>query len=172
MYRIKSFMLMNVENTQGKKIGYINDLLINFYERKVTGFEVTPYSMLKKCAYVQLEDVISYNKKMIVNRLSTRRSIPFSYIRNMDVIDKHGSIIGMVEDIMFDSSNFEIQGMIVSTGLVQNLTKGKKIILQKECIIGCENVFYFGDNNKLNFISKLHRLTLEVKKDEKNEKDI
>ena len=66
VYRSKDFTLMDVIDVNGKRLGYINDLLIDFSKRKVTGFNISSSSFLKKDLNVMIDDIVSYNSTMVV----------------------------------------------------------------------------------------------------------
>ena len=94
----------------------------------------------------------------------------FNDIKGMDVRDKKGSIIGMVEDILFDEEYFFMSAVIVSTGFITNFISGKKIVLINDLVLGEENILYNWKNEHLNFSSVPHKLFMEDDLDEKNKK--
>jgi len=153
---------MDVNDINGKNIGFIKDILVDFDEGKVTGFVVSCYKFLRNNVSIFVEDIISFNIDMIVSKINKDRNLKLSEIKNMDIINKFGEIIGITEDILFDKNNFRINGIIVSTGFFRNFTGGKKIILINEIIIGEENILFFGSYNKINFFTIPHKLFMEV----------
>lgn len=168
MYKKKDFNYMEVLHINGKKIGFINDLLIDISEKKVKGFTVSSFSILKKTVYLLMEDIISFNNSMIVAKTSEKKYLPFNLIKNMDVRDNCGNILGMVEEIIFEPQSFDIKGLVISTGLLNNFLHGKKIILLTKLVIGDESLIYFDDCEKINFTSIPHVLPMEDGEYEKN----
>ena len=164
MYRSKDFLLMDVNDINGKNIGFIKDILVDFNKGRIIGFALSCYSFLQNNVSVFVEDIISFNRDMIISKINKNRNLELSQIRNMDIINIFGEIIGIVEEILFDKNSFNINGIIVSTGFFQNFTVGKKIILISEIIIGEENILFFGCYNKINFFTVPHKLFMEVNK--------
>lgn len=161
MYRSKEFMLMNVEDSKGKKIGVIKDLLLNFKDLRLTGFVLSTYSIFKKDEIVSAKDIIAFNEFMIVNKLGSREGVPLSKIKNLDVIDICGTTIGVVEDFLFCVETFRIKALVVSTGMIKNLFYGKRVILPTDFIIGDESVIYYPKNKNISMISKIHTIGKE-----------
>ena len=164
MYRSKDFYLMNVKDINGKNIGFIKDILVDFNKGKVIGFVLSYYKFLQNNVSLFVEDIISFNRDMIISKINKDKNLELSQIRNMDITNVFGEIIGIVEEILFDKNSFSINGIIVSTGFFQNFILGKKIILINEIIIGEESILFFGCYNKINFFTVPHKLFMEVNK--------
>lgn len=167
MYRSKDFTLMDVINVNGKKLGFINDLLVDFYIKKIIGFSIAPYGLLKKTLNVLIEDVVSFNSVMVITKTTSGDFLQFKSIKDMDVRDEKGNILGMVEDIIFDKMSFKISSLVVSMGFITNFLSGKKIILIKDILIGEESLLFNGRSENLSFCSLPHKLFTE---DDFNEK--
>lgn len=168
MYKRKDFIWMDVYNLKGKKIGVITDLLINMSENVVKGFVISGISILKRSSTVLVEDIVSFNEYMIIEKLNKNYCyLSFDNLRGLEVVDDSGNIDGIIEEIIFDSSNFKIKGLIISRGILQNFTQGKKVILQQDYIIGDKNVFHVNKNKKFNFVTIFHKLNLEDGENEK-----
>jgi len=155
MYKKKDFIFMDVFNNKGKKIGYINDILIDCHKEKVIGFNIIPKRFFKKNMSVLKEDIVYYNNTMVIRKIARYKSLGFSEINNMDVIDNKGNVIGIVEDIIFDEYTFQIHAIIVSVGFLKRFTEGKKIILLKDILFGERNLLNFNCSNMINFYCKL-----------------
>lgn len=168
MFKSKDFIFMDVVTVEGKKIGFIKDLLIDFNKGSVIGFEVSPYKFLHKNLSVLKEDIIYFNKHMVVKKIDKNRYLPLHSFVNMDVIDKCRNVFGMVEDITFASDSFEIKGIIVSSGFITNLLRGKRIILINELILGEENLLYLPNCENQLLKSMPHNFFVEGKVNEKN----
>lgn len=169
MYKRKDFILMEVYNLKGKKIGAITDVIIDINVNAVKGFVISSNNIFKKSSSVLIEDVVSFNEYMITKKIMKSNYLEFENIRGFDVVDDLGFIDGIVEEIIFDTTNFKIKGLIVSRGIFQDFTYGKKIILYNDYIIGDKNIFYVNKNKKLNFVTAFHKLNL---KDGENEEKI
>ncbi|MCM0648772.1 PRC-barrel domain-containing protein [Clostridium swellfunianum] len=167
MFKTKDFMLMDVVDIRGKKIGFINDIIIDFKKGDVKGFVVSSYSFFQKTLCVLKEDIVSFNKSMIVSRVLKDKLFTFSKIKGMDIINCSGNILGMAEDILFHEFTFKIQGLVVSTGFIKNLLVGKKILLVNSFIIGEQSILYYSAKSKVEFISVPHKLFAEENQNEK-----
>lgn len=158
MFRTKDFILMDVVDIKGKKIGFINDIIVDFSRGEVKGFVISTYKLLQKSISVLREDIVSFNRAMVIDKYTKDNFFTFSKVKNMDIINKHGDIIGMSEDILFHEFTFKINGLIVSMGFVKNLLIGKKILLANSIIVGEESILYYSNKNNINFISVPHKL--------------
>jgi len=168
MFRTKDFILMDVCNTKGKKIGFIKDILIDFNRGEVKGFAISSYKLFQGTICVLKENIVSFNKTMVISKYNSNKYFKFSDMRSMDIINKSGDIVGMMEDILFHEFTFKIYGVIVSTGFVKNLISGKKVFLIKNMILGEESILYYKDNSKIDLISIPHKLFTEVGQHEKS----
>jgi len=168
MFKSKKFIFMDVVSVDGKKIGFIRDLLIDFNKGIVMGFLISPYNFFRKNLSVLKEDIIYFNNHMVVKKVEKNKYLCLHSFINMDVIDKCGNIFGMVEDINFTYDTFKIKGVIVSSGFIPNLLRGKRIMLINELILGEENILYIPNNYEYCFKSMPHNFFVEGKANEKN----
>ena len=168
MFKSKDFIFMDVVSVEGKKIGFIRDLLIDFNKGKVIGFVVSSYKIFHKNVSVLKEDIIYFNKHMVVKKVEKNKYLCLHSFINMDVIDKCSNIFGMVEDITFTCDTFEIKGVIVSSGFITNLLRGKRIMLINELILGEENILYIPNCEEYSFKSMPHNFLIEGKANEKS----
>ncbi|MGH4119737.1 PRC-barrel domain-containing protein [Clostridium sp.] len=167
MFKSKDFKFMDVVTVEGKRIGFIKDLLIDFNCGKVIGFLVSPYQFFRKNVSVLKEDIIYFNKHMVVKKVEYNKYLCLNSFINMDVIDKCSNIFGMVEDITFTYDTFEIKGIIVSSGFIPNLLRGKRIMLINELILGEENLLYLPNCEEYSFKSMPHNFFVKVNTNEK-----
>jgi uncharacterized protein YrrD len=146
MYKVKDFSMMEVIDVSGKKIGFVKDLMIDFHKKKVIGFVISPYNLFIRSLTIFIEDIITFSEVMIVK--STEKEIYqlFKSFKDMDIIDKCGNMIGMLEDIIFDEK-FNIRAIIMSSGMIRKLLEGKRIILINEIIVGEQNILFFNKSN-------------------------
>lgn len=158
MYRSKDFILMDVININGKRIGFIDDILVDFHSGYVTGFSISASKLFKKSISVEKENILTFNGKMVVNKISYNKFLKFSDFKGMDVIDCNGNIIGMFEDIIFNSYDFKINGVIISRGFLGNIISGKRVHLIKDLILGDKNILYFGGSDNIKFITLPHEI--------------
>ncbi|SCN22146.1 PRC-barrel domain protein [Clostridium sp. N3C] len=147
MYRLKDFLSKKVMYSNGKKVGTVTDLAVNFSERKIKGFAIRSTNIFgKKSKIALIEDVIYFDDDLIVDKVRDIRYLTFSSVKGMEVIDLQGNIIGIVEDLLFDG-DFNMKGMIISPGILRKIKVGKGVLLINDIIIGDGNVLYYGKNN-------------------------
>lgn len=150
-------MGMNVFNVQGKKIGTVVDIYIDFYNGTVKGFSISAFSLFKKKQFVAIEDILSLNEVIVSSKVSKEIGISFLDIKDMEVINTQGAILGVVEDIIINLINYSIRGMIVSSGIFDKIYKGKKILLMNNSILGDKQILYH-EAEKILFKSLPHNL--------------
>ncbi|EJO5348036.1 PRC-barrel domain-containing protein [Clostridium botulinum] len=143
MYRSKYFKYMNVYYSNGKKAGFIKDILLDFNEEKIIGFLVSSYKILNKNNIVLIENIISINKNMVIKKLERGNYLSFKDIKHLEVVDIDGGLLGVIEDIIIDEDIFKIAAIIISMGFLNNFIKGKKLISPNEIILGEKNLLYF-----------------------------
>ncbi|AYD40122.1 photosystem reaction center subunit H [Clostridium fermenticellae] len=166
MYRSKDFMLMEVIDLTGKKLGLINDIIVDFDSRKVLGFSVSSNNWFGKNISILFEDIVSFNSVMIVAKATNGDFLNFKDVKGIDVRDREENIIGIVEDIMFEEKKFNILTLVVSTGIINNFIYGKKIVLVKDIILGDKNIFLNKRSENVSLLSLPHRLFKEDDLDE------
>jgi uncharacterized protein YrrD len=105
---------------------------------------------------------------MVVGKCIKNSFLSFSNIKDIDIVNRNGEIIGMAEDILFHEFTFKIQGLLVSTGFIKNLMSGKKILLMNTIILGEKSILYYSPKNNIEFTSISHRLFVESKCHEKS----
>lgn len=147
MFKSKDFYLKTIYNNKGKKIGVIEDICLDFYNGKVTGFKSSASGLLSKNSYIDIEDIIEIGESIIVYKTSNEMGLELKSLKNMNVIDANGFIKGILEDIIIDEYDYTINGIVISSGIIDRLIKGKKILLLSECILGEEYILYTGKNN-------------------------
>ena len=147
MLRKKDFEYMKVLNVEGKKIGTVKDICIDYYNSKIVGFYMSKNGIFNRNCIIKLENIVTLDKELIIKGTSKAPCLLFSEIKDMEVINRNGEIIGVVEDILIDPYNYYIKGMIVSSGIIDKIYKGKNIILLEESILGDESILYLGNEN-------------------------
>ena len=157
MYRAKDFQYMKVVNVKGKTLGYIKDVLIDFHNNIVKGFLVSSMNLFRKSQQVLVEDIVAVDKMMIVNGFSNSALFPFSEIRDLEVYSSRGMLIGVIEDLIIDRKNFEIKGILISSGLIHKLIDGKSILIPSRCILAEDYIVHFETDSKIKLYSMPHK---------------
>ena len=130
MYRIRDLIGLKVFDSNGKKVGVVCDLAIDYFNGKVMGFIITK-KLFSKRDYVDLTNVISLSDTIMTEGVHVHRGLKFSEIKNFDLINKDGHMIGI----------------IVVSGLIDKFKNGKRVIQLKETILGEESILFFGNKN-------------------------
>lgn len=162
MLKSRDFIYMDVIDINGKNLGYVKDILINFNKKEVTGFKVNPYKFISKGFNILKEDIIYYNTKILVTKTSKENQISFSELRNMYVLDKNSNILGMVNDIIFCEKTFELKGISIKCGTIAGIFRERKILLIKELILGEDNLLFFGNEDKFKLVVTPHKSLSKV----------
>lgn len=157
MFKTRDFYLKKVYSVEGKKIGVIEDLYIDFYYGKVIGFEVSNHSLFSKKNYVNIGDVIDIGDDMIISSINRGTGLKFKQIKDMDIIDTLGNVKGVLEDLIIDTQDYSIKGIVITSGLLDKMIKGKEIILINRCILGEKYILYTGNDGIL-FKSMPHNM--------------
>ena len=149
MAKSRDYIYKDVLNIEGKKFGYIKDLLLDFNKCEVVGFKINPYKIMKRGFNVLKEDIIYQKDQIIVKDIVKSKFIELSSIMNMYVVDKNSNILGLVSEIIFDEKDFLIKGLSIRDYNLWRMFKNRRIILPKELIVGEEYIFYTGENQRI-----------------------
>lgn len=157
MFKTRDFYFKKVYNINGKKIGIIEDLYIDFYLGKVVGFKVSNSILFSKNNYVDMQDIIDIGEDVIINSIRKGDGLTFKEIKYMEIIDTLSNIKGVLEDIIIDIQDYSIKAIVISSGLIDKMIKGKQIILLNRCILGEKYILYTGNEGIL-FKSMPHNM--------------
>jgi uncharacterized protein YrrD len=157
MFKTRDFFLKNVYNIKGKKVGIIEDLYIDFHFGKILGFKVSNNSLFSKNDYVDMEDIIDIGEDMIINLIRKGSGLTFKEIKYMEIIDTLGNVKGVLEDLIIDIKDYSIKAIVMTSGLVDKMIKGKQIILLSKCILGEKYILYTG-SDWISFKSMPHNM--------------
>ncbi|MCE5220374.1 MAG: PRC-barrel domain-containing protein [Clostridium sp.] len=157
MFKTRDFYFKNVYNIKGKKIGVIEDLYIDFYLGKVVGFKVSNSILFSKNNYVCMQDVIDIGEDVIINSIRKGEGLTFKEIKYMEIIDTLSNIKGVLEDMIIDIQDYSIKAIVISSGLIDKMIKGKQIILLNRCILGEKYILYTGSEG-ISFKSMPHNM--------------
>ncbi|SFC71361.1 PRC-barrel domain-containing protein [Clostridium uliginosum] len=157
MFKTRDFYLKKVYDITGKKIGVIQDIYIDFYCEKVVGFEVSNFLLFSKKNYLAIEDVIDIGKDIVASKTKQGDGLRFKQIKDMDIIDTFSVVKGVVEDLLIDVKDYSIKAIVVTSGLIDKMIRGKEIILLNECILGESYVLYTGRKD-VSFKSMPHNM--------------
>lgn len=147
MFKTRDFYLMKVFDIKGKYVGLVSDLNIDFYNGRVLGLFVSNYKPFSKRNYVPVEGIISFGDVITANEVIESKGLAFRKLQYMDIYDMNNIMKGILEDILIDTKDFSIKGLIVSSGVFDKMLKGKEILLIQNCILGDESILYKGSSN-------------------------
>ncbi|WP_244833053.1 PRC-barrel domain-containing protein [Clostridium sp. BJN0001] len=157
MYRVKDFYLKKVIDLNGRKLGTIVDVVIDFYKGILLGFKVSNRFILSKRNFVPIDKVIDISDCVIALEAQKNEGIEFKSIKNMEVKNSNGTTKGAIEDIIINKGDFSIKALIVSSGFFDKLINGKKILLINDCILG-ENFVIYTNTDTVSFKSIPHSM--------------
>lgn len=157
MFKWRDFYLMKIYDSKNKYIGVVEDISIDFYKGVVRGFTISPTSIFKKQMYVSVESIISIDEDMKIKGTSNFEGLKFKEIRYVDIINKDKKLIGVLEDLIIDKQNFEIKGIIMSSGIFDKMLKGKEVITLKHCTL-CDEYILYNGNSRVKLKTLPHNL--------------
>jgi Uncharacterized protein conserved in bacteria len=157
MFKTRDFYFKKVYDLKGKKVGIIEDIYIDFYLGKIIGFKVSSSILFSKNNYVDMEEIIDIGEDVLINFIRKGKGLAFKELKYMEVIDKLGNIKGVLEDIIIDEMDYSIKAIVISSGLIDKMIKGKEIILLNKCILGEKYILYTG-NDGVSFKSMPHNM--------------
>lgn len=143
MYRTRDLLGLKVFNKEGKSLGSVCDLSLDYFNSKVRGFLVSK-KIFSKRNYVDLNNIISLSNTVMTKELYAHRGLKFSEIKNLKVLNKEGQLLGILDDLLIDC-DFSIKGIIIVEGFFEKFKNGKKIISIKESILGEKTILFLGD---------------------------
>lgn len=155
MYKKRDIINKKVIDEKGKELGVVQDLIIDLDNKTVKGFKIKKNSFLKKEFYILQDNIIYFGNRIIINGGTKGNFFYFKDIKGMEVYDLRGIIIGMVEDLFISYKDFSIKSLILTEGFFKNYTKGKRIVLLEDLIVGEESAIYIKEKNYY-FYSKIH----------------
>lgn len=157
MFKTRDFYFKKVYDLRGKKIGIIEDIYIDFYLGKIIGFKVSSSILFSKNNYVDMEEIIDIGDDVIINSIRRGTGLAFKELKYMEIIDKLSNVKGVLEDIIIDALDYSIKAIVISSGLIDKMIKGKEIILINKCILGEKYILYTG-NEGISFKSMPHNM--------------
>lgn len=145
MFRIKDLYMKNVCDMKGKRIGLSKEIYIDFYRGEVTGIGIGSYSIKNRKNYISTKDIINVDNNILTKKAFKKEgSLKFSDIKDMDVIDKDGNPKGLVEDMLIEENSFSIKGLIISSGIIDKIIRGREVVLMSNVILGEDKILYLG----------------------------
>lgn len=155
MYKIRDFIDKEVFLVNGKRIGLVSGLLVDFSSMKVETLVINRFGFLRN-KYVLCEDIISISRYIIVSSLSTAKGISISNVLMKNVYSKNGMLRGNVSDVLIDEQSLGFAGIICYRGIRNKIKQGDIIIPVNETILGKDYILDKG-NGHITFNSIIHK---------------
>lgn len=128
----------------GKKVGRVEDLLIDPEKGMLQAIIIENRSILKNAKYVELGHIVSVGRDAVIisgmdavlddqndlTRLSWQNRL------EKNVFSVEGTDIGTIQDILFDFPGGRVLGLEMSGGLWADLNQGRKMIPWQQVITG------------------------------------
>lgn len=147
MLRSKDLYFKNIYDTKGKKIGLSKEIYLDFYKGKITGVGLNRTSLLSNKNFVDINDIINIDDEIVVQKAKKGNGLKFSEIKDMEVLDQQGNYRGSVDDVLIEEDTYEIKGLVISSGFIDNMIKGREIILMNKSILGEDFIVYLGTSS-------------------------
>ena len=156
IYRAKDFYMMEVRDSLGYKLGIISGLSLDLNNHKVDGFCIHSRGIKNEIKKINMEDVIAFNEVMIVKDVHNSIGLNFNKLKGMEVYDLNNNLLGKVEEVLFNIVSYKVLGIILTTGFLKDIVKGKRILLADNLIIGEISILLMEKCEELEFFSKIH----------------
>lgn len=147
MIRTKFFYMKKVYTKEGKYLGIVEDIAVDFFYGKVIGFKISVTSLISKKNFVDMEKVISIDENIIIEENEKRNSLYFKELKGLEIWDLQGHMLGVFEDLIIDRESNNICGIILSTGIIDKILNGKKVLLIEDCVLGEDSIIYIGNED-------------------------
>ena len=158
IFRAKDFYMMEVRDTLGRKLGILSGLSLDISKQQVDGFCLHSRGLKNEIKKINMEDVIAFNEFMIVKATHNKGSLNFNKLRGMEVYDLQSNLLGKIEEMLFNIVNFKLIAIILTTGLIKDVVKGKRLLLTENLIIGEKSILLMEKNEKIKFFSRIHSI--------------
>lgn len=152
---------MKVYDINGKYLGVVQDIAIDFCNGILKGFIISSFKLNKKRNYIDIEDVISLENVIIAKKVIKFEGLRFKELYSIDVLNDKNILKGILEDLIIDEKTFEIRGLVVCSGVFDRMFRGKEILLIKHCIL-CESYILYKENHKIKFKTMPHNLGVNI----------
>lgn len=128
----------NIYTQNGKKIGFIENAVVNFKTKKITSYIVSNGKIIPKIFIIPLNRIvyidnnmvsigeITLYRKKLINR---NKCFTVEGIISSEITNKESSLLGEVEDIILNESTGELKAIICKRGFFDDLIGGKKVFL-------------------------------------------
>ena len=132
-------------------VGKIEDFIIDFYKARVKGIIIKDYN--NKYRYISISDITDDNENNVeACNMDSIEGMRFSDILNMQVVDKKGIKIGIIEEAILDD-RYNIKAIVVD-----NEDMGKEIMLFKDLVLGDNFIMLYSDRSRLTVIEERKKI--------------
>ncbi|WP_297631861.1 PRC-barrel domain-containing protein [uncultured Clostridium sp.] len=147
MIRTKFFYMKKVYTKEGKYLGVVEDLAIDFFNGNLIGFKISVTSFISKKNFINIDKIISIDENIIVEENEKRDSLYFKEVKGLEIWNLQGHMLGVFEDLIINREKNSICGIILSTGIIDKIINGKKVLLIEDCVLGEDSIIYIGNEN-------------------------
>ncbi|MDG5786470.1 PRC-barrel domain-containing protein [Evansella sp. AB-P1] len=137
---------------KGKFIGKISDLVLSANKDTVNGYWVQTSQWWSKKHFLPIEDIVHIDgegmyvsKKTKLKPMSKKSEIRLcdgkDHILGKALRDKHGLMVGLIEDVYFLPDSGKIVGYELTEGLFSDLKRGILVVKPKVPFINQNNSF-------------------------------
>lgn len=138
-------------NKCNNDVGKIEDFIIDFYKARVKGIIIKDYN--KRFRYISISYITDDNKNNVeACNMDSIEGMRFSDILNMQVVDKKGIKIGIIEEAILDE-RYNIKAIVVD-----NEDMEKEIMLFKDLVLGDNFIMLYSDRSRLTVIEERKKI--------------
>lgn len=139
-----------VSLTDGKELGRVKDLLVDFRSGMVQGLILEYGKIFQKARWIKLADIQSISRDgvtvagsdTIIGELPEEMN-SFNFLDRLEnnVISVRGTDLGITKDLVFTYPGGQVVGIEISGGLWADLDQGRKTVLWENILTPRENGF-------------------------------
>jgi len=124
-----------INKEDGKKLGYVKDIIVKTGKKRITGVLVESEGFLKRLFFIPLDKICVFGDVAVIVNINSssvqnikKNNKGYEHASSpigVQVMTKDGNEIGVISNIILDESDGSIQGYEVSQGFFDDLFKGR-----------------------------------------------
>jgi uncharacterized protein YrrD len=141
MHRVKRLIGMEVKTPEGKCLGDVRDVLIDYPIRRIVGIVVNAGPLRRKPYYVRRKDIVAIDDTYITIKsdhcLETKPFGGFGLDSSASplgkAVERPGTgDLGHIRDVLVDTKRLSVWGLEISDGLVSDVLNGVTKVPRRE----------------------------------------
>lgn len=128
----------------GRRYGEVTDLLVDAGGQRLVALVLSPFGLFGSPRVLTVESVSSFGPDVVLVDDEPGSQVGFGPSRTLGeakdllgkrYIDRHGSDVGVLEDLIFDEVSGRVTGFKLSGGFIQDLIDGRQTVAASPVIV-------------------------------------